>query len=92
MKSFIRNLALFVCAATIGIAAQGEAKSKHKDKEHKEKSSKSEKKSRKHDKKHRKDVKIAPEEKKEEPKITPDIVIEHPVVELPAIVGERAIK
>lgn len=43
MKSFVRNLALFVCAATIGIAAQCHAKSKTKDKEHKVKSERHEK-------------------------------------------------
>lgn len=73
MTTFLRNLVLFVCAATVGIAAQGEAKSKHKDKEHKDKSSRSEKKSRKHDKKHGKDKEIISE--------IPSIPVVEPIVE-----------
>ena len=39
MKTFLKNILFFVCAATIGIAAQGEAKNKeHKEKKKQEKS------------------------------------------------------
>jgi hypothetical protein len=103
MKSFIRSLFILAFACTLGIAAQGEAKSKHK--EHKEKHTQEkherreqrhkEKAERKERRKHKDApvVIILPAEKPVAIE-TPKVIIEQPVIELPVVdqaapIGER---
>lgn len=90
MKSVLRSIALFICIYSIGICAQGEAKSKHKEKSHKEKKEKH----KKHKDKNKKPpVDIVPEPivpipvPPEEPKVEP---VDKP--EESVTVGERAQK
>lgn len=106
MISFIRGLLLLSCAATVGIATQCEAKSKHKEDKAKHKVEKAERREARHkekaERKERRKAKDAPVviiQPTEKATIieTPKVVIEQPVIEVPAVeqaapIGERVNK